>query len=369
MKVLIQFDKKPLLFRDPVYVISCEEPSSFDACFGKIEDAIERGYYLAGFISYEAGYCFEESLAGPAKRDFPLMRMGVYDSPIAVSPPPAPKHPRISLKDMRLNIPYDDYFLNIGSIREYIENGDVYQVTYCVKFLFTFRGDPFSLYNVLLREQPVPYPAYIESGGFHILSLSPEMFLRKMSSRIMTKPMKGTWPRGGNIISDAVAGIRFKYDKKNRAENVMIADLLRNDLGRMGTGIKAPKLFEVTKYRKLHQMTSTITGELDARIPVREIFASLFPSGSVTGAPKIRAMRIIRELEREDRRIYTGAIGYITPERDMYFNIPIRTLLIREGAGEMGVGGGIVWDSTPRGEWEEGLLKAKFLTDYARNML
>lgn len=369
MKVLIQFDKKPLLFRDPVSVISCEEPSSFDACFGKIEDAIERGYYLAGFISYEAGYCFEESLAGTGKRDFPLMRMGVYDSPVPVSQPPVPRHPRISLKDMRLNTPYDDYFLNIGRIRGHIENGDVYQVTYCVKFMFTFRGDPFSLYNVLLREQPVPYPAYIESGGFHILSLSPEMFLRKRSSGIMTKPMKGTWPRGSNIISDAVAGIRFKYDKKNRAENVMIADLLRNDLGRMGKGIKAPKLFEVTKYRKLHQMTSTITGELDSRIPVREVFASLFPSGSVTGAPKIRAMRIIRELEGEDRRIYTGAIGYITPERDMYFNIPIRTLLIREGVGEMGVGGGIVWDSTPRGEWEEGLLKAKFLTDYARNML
>jgi para-aminobenzoate synthetase/4-amino-4-deoxychorismate lyase len=320
-------------------------------------------------MSYEAGYCFEESLGGNTQRDFPLICLGVYDSPVKVMAPAVTAYPRISLKDMRLNVSYDDYLLNIGRIRDYIENGDVYQVTYCIKFLFTFRGDPFSLYKVLLGEQPVPYPAYIETDGFHILSLSPEMFIRKRSSHIMTKPMKGTWPRGSNILSDMVAGIRFKYDKKNRAENVMIADLLRNDLGRVGRNIKAPKLFEVTKYRKLHQMTSTVTGEVDRSIPVRQIFSSLFPSGSVTGAPKIRAMQIIRGLETEDRRIYTGAIGYITPERDMFFNIPIRTLLIREGSGEMGVGGGIVWDSTPRGEWEEGLLKAKFLTDYARNMI
>jgi len=369
MKVLIQFENKPLLFRDPVSVISCEDPSSLWECFARMEGAIEKGYYLAGFFSYEAGYSFEECLGGDTRRDFPLLRMGVYHAPVAVRMPPAPARPRVSLGDMRPNISYEDYHSDITAIREYIKNGDVYQVTYCIKFLFRFRGDPFSLYRILLREQPVPYPAYIDTGSHHILSLSPEMFIRKEGPHITTKPMKGTWPRGGNVISDTVAGIRFKYDAKNRAENVMIADLLRNDLGRMGTGIKAPKLFEVTKYRKLHQMTSTITGEIDARIPFRQVFSSLFPSGSVTGAPKIRAMRIIRELEGEERRIYTGAIGYISPERDMFFNIPIRTLLIRDGAGEMGVGGGIVWDSTPRGEWEEGMLKAKFLTDYARNML
>ena len=142
----------------------------------------------------------------------------------------------------------------------------------------------------------------------------------------------------------------------------MIADLLRNDLGRVGTNIKAPVLFEVAKYNTLCQMTSTVTGHVDKDISFYELFASLFPSGSVTGAPKIRAMEIIRGLEKEERRIYTGAIGYITPDRDMYFNIPIRTLLITNGSGEMGIGGGIVWDSTPEGEWDEGLLKAKFLT-------
>jgi para-aminobenzoate synthetase/4-amino-4-deoxychorismate lyase len=172
-----------------------------------------------------------------------------------------------------------------------------------------------------------------------------------------------------NAVSDIIAGIRFKRDGKNRAENVMIADLLRNDLGKVAGKIKVPRLFEIAKYRKLHQMTSTVTGEMDNRAPFIDIFSSLFPSGSVTGAPKIRAMRIIKELENEERRIYTGTIGYITPQRDMFFNVPIRTLLLEDGAGEMGVGGGIVWDSTPKGEWDEGLLKARFLTDYANNML
>jgi para-aminobenzoate synthetase/4-amino-4-deoxychorismate lyase len=228
--------------------------------------------------------------------------------------------------------------------------------------LFDLSGDPLCLYNILLREQPVPYPAYIEGEGFHILSCSPEMFIKKEGERIATKPMKGTWPRGGGFIRDILSPLRLKYDRKNRAENVMIADLLRNDLGRVGSRIRAPRLFEVNRYNTLCQMTSTVTGAVRRDIPIYDLFASLFPSGSVTGAPKMRAMQIIRELEKEERNIYTGAIGYITPRRDMFFNIPIRTLLIRQGKGEMGIGGGIVWDSTPQGEWEEGLLKARFLT-------
>jgi para-aminobenzoate synthetase/4-amino-4-deoxychorismate lyase len=143
----------------------------------------------------------------------------------------------------------------------------------------------------------------------------------------------------------------------------MIVDLLRNDLGRVGKEISVPSLFSVTAYRTLFQMTSTVTGQVRPDMAIRDFFAALFPSGSVTGAPKIRAMEVIRSLEREDRRIYTGAIGYITPKRDFYFNIPIRTVLLRGGLGEMGIGGGIVWDSTPEGEWQEGLIKARFLTD------
>lgn len=363
MKILIQFEKKPLLFRDPEFIISCSDPSLFTSCFNDIENALKKGYYLAGFVSYEAGYCFEERLGENKIYDFPLIHMGVYKAPLRNKISLSIKTCENRLKALRLNISQPDYFSDINIIRDYIAKGDVYQITYCIKLLFDFYGDPFSLYAKLLREQPVPYPAYIQTDKFNILSLSPEMFIKKTSTHAVTKPMKGTWPRGNNVISDLIAPLRLKYDKKNRAENVMIADLLRNDLGRVGVNIKAPRLFEVAKYATLCQMTSTVTGEVDKDTPVYDLFASLFPSGSVTGAPKMRAMDIIRELEGEERKIYTGAIGYISPDRDMFFNIPIRTLLIRDEVGEMGIGGGIVWDSTPQGEWDEGMLKAKFVTE------
>jgi len=362
MKILIQFEKTPLLFQGQESIISCNNPSSFAACFKDIESALESGYHVAGFFSYEAGYCFEERLLENKTYDFPLIYMGVYKAPIRdkVSIKASPF--QNSLRDLRLNISQGDYFSDINTIRDYIAIGDVYQITYCIKLLFNFKGDPLSFYAGLLREQPVPYPAYIETDEFSILSLSPELFIKKTAGHVVTKPMKGTWPRGNNMISDLMAPFCLKYDRKNRAENVMIADLLRNDLGRVGMNIKAPKLFEVAKYATLCQMTSTVTGSVDKAISLYGLFASLFPSGSVTGAPKMRAIEIIRKLEKEERKIYTGAIGYITPDRDMFFNIPIRTLLVSNGSGEMGIGGGIVWDSTPEGEWNEGMLKAKFLT-------
>ncbi|MFH1128184.1 MAG: chorismate-binding protein [Candidatus Omnitrophota bacterium] len=366
MKVLINFENKSLLFQGPKSIISCFNPSLFNDCFQEIESALAKGYYLAGFLSYEAGYCFEDRLRENKIYEFPLICLGVYDAPLSGKTGIEKCGPfKGVLGGLRLNISPDDYFLNIEVIRDYIAQGEVYQITYCIKLLFSFKGDPFSLYNVLLQEQPVPYPAYIETDKFHILSCSPEMFIKKEGRHVLTKPMKGTWPRGLEAISDFFARIRFQYDQKNRAENVMIADLLRNDLGRVGLDIKTPRLFEVARYNTLYQMTSTVTGQVNKDIPVTKLFASLFPSGSVTGAPKIRAMQIIKELEGEVRKIYTGAIGYIAPNKDLFFNIPIRTLLIHGEVGEMGIGGGIVWDSTPLGEWNEGLLKARFLTDIA----
>ncbi len=366
MKVLTQFEKKPCLFSNPEFIISCYDPSLMLSSFKDMERALSRGYYLAGFLSYEAGYCFEEKLARRGLYDFPLLYFGVYKSvsqnKVELSRLPFGKLP----ENIRLNIKRNEYSLNINTIRDYIAKGDVYQITYCIKLLFEFYGPAFSLYSQLLKEQPVPYPAYIETDQFQILSLSPELFIKKESTHMVTKPMKGTWPRGQGALSDFFAPLRLKYDLKNRAENVMIADLLRNDLGRLGLDIKAPTLFEVARYRTLCQMTSTITAKVDKDVSVYKLFSSLFPSGSVSGAPKISAMEIISRLEQEERKIYTGAIGYITPGKDMFFNIPIRTLLIQDNCGQMGIGGGIVWDSTPDGEWNEGLLKAKFLTDLAK---
>jgi len=366
MQVLTQFERKSFLFRDPEFIISCYDPSLFASTFEDIEDALKKGYYLAGLFSYEAGYCFEEKLRKDKPYDFPLVYLGAYKAPQQNKVSRTESSSQNFPENLRLNITQGEYSSKIESIRDYIAKGDVYQITYCIKLLFEFHGNPFCFYSQLLREQPVPYPACIATDKFHILSLSPELFIKKESTRVVTKPMKGTWPRGSGLFSDLIAPFRLKYDGKNRAENVMIADLLRNDLGRVGLKIRAPSLFEVARYKTLCQMTSTVKGRVDKDVSIYKLFASLFPSGSVTGAPKIRAMEIINELEKEERRIYTGAIGYITPDKDLFFNIPIRTLLLRGNSAEMGIGGGIVWDSTARGEWEEGLLKAKFLTGLSK---
>jgi para-aminobenzoate synthetase/4-amino-4-deoxychorismate lyase len=362
MRVSIRFENKPLIFNNPRNIISCFNSRDFAASFEDMEAALKAGYYLAGFLSYEAGYCFEEQLSEDRRYDFPLVYFGVYDEPLREERAGGKRTWDATLNGLRLNIDFNNYSKDIQAIRNYIRLGDVYQITYCIKLFFDLEVDTFKLYNTLLLRQPVPYPAYVDAGDFQILSLSPEMFIKKQGSRVVTKPMKGTWPRGEDLVGDFLAKYRLKFDKKNRAENVMIADLLRNDLGRVGNRVRAPKLFEVAKYATLHQMTSTVTAELDKEIPVYDLFAAIFPSGSVTGAPKIRAMQIIRELEREERRIYTGAIGYISPDKDLFFNVPIRTILNRNAKAEMGIGGGIVWDSTSEGEWNEGLLKARFIS-------
>lgn len=364
MQVLTQFEKKSKLFKNPEFIIACTDPANFKAVFAEIERALAQGYYLAGFLSYEAGYYFEKKLFVNKQYDFPLIYLGVYKQ--ALREKIIKSDPEFLLDNLRLNITQEQYTSNINAIRDYIAQGDVYQITYCLKLLFEFYGHPLSLYYQLLKEQPVPYPAYLETDKFSILSLSPELFIKKNSTHLLTKPMKGTWPRGKGWFTDLIAPLRLKFDRKNRAENVMIADLLRNDLGRLGVQIKAPTLFEVARYRTLCQMTSTVTAKVKRDISIYDLFAAIFPSGSVTGAPKIRAMEIINGLEKNQRKIYTGAIGYITPDKDMFFNIPIRTILVENNLAEMGIGGGIVWDSTPLGEWNEGLLKAKFLTAHSK---
>jgi len=359
MQVLIEFEKKPLLFSDPEDIITCKNIAEVPLCFEKMEKALSQGKHLAGFLSYEAGYAFEDKLVKEREFNFPLVQFGVFKKPRGSGI--GDRGSGVKVESKGLNITKEKYFENIGKIRGHIGAGDVYQITYCIKFLFDFLGQPYSLYNKLKKDQPVPYPAYIETPDFKILSLSPEMFIKKRGEHVITKPMKGTWPKGSNLFTDILAGRKLHKDPKNRAENIMICDLLRNDLGRVGTNIKAPKLFEVARYTTLHQMTSTVTGKVQKDIPIYDLFKAIHPSGSVTGAPKIRAMQIIRDIEKEQRKIYTGAIGYITPQKDLFFNVPIRTLLIGDGRCEMGVGGGIVWDSTAQGEFDEGMLKAKFL--------
>jgi para-aminobenzoate synthetase/4-amino-4-deoxychorismate lyase len=215
----------------------------------------------------------------------------------------------------------------------------------------------------------VAYSAFVNVADHHILSLSPELFFRIDAGRIVTRPMKGTMPRGLDSAGDAQQSIKLQNDPKNCSEHVMIVDLLRNDLGRicnMGT-IQVEDIFSVERYETLLQMTSTISGTLQPGLGYYDIFKSMFPSGSITGAPKIRTMQIIRELEQKPRGIYTGAIGFMSPNGSSVFNVAIRTIVLKNGAAHMGVGGGIVADSDPAEEYRECLLKAGFLTRHPRN--
>jgi len=359
MEIQILFERQNRFFRDPAEKLTAWRPEEIPGLFDRLEHALDRGCHVAGFLSYEAGRAFEPALAGTRETSgFPLAQFGVFHG-IAPGPPPPPPTP--TRVERRLAIDEAAYRANIGRIRDYIRAGDVYQITYCARYELWITGDPIALFHRLLRHQPVPYPAWFRSEEATLLSLSPELFFRKTGNRIVTRPMKGTWRRGGNPLTDWWGRRRLHYDEKNRAENVMIVDLMRNDLGRVGSQVHVPTLFDVASYTTLHQMTSTVAAEVPPGIRAFDLFRALFPSGSVTGAPKVRAMQIIEEVEPEPRRIHTGAIGYITPSREMFFNVAIRTLLVREGRGEMGVGGGIVWDSTPEGEFAECQLKATFL--------
>lgn len=363
MKIRFDFDKKHFIFENPKEVVTAHRNHELSSVFHHLEEWTKAGDYAAGFLSYEAGLQLENKLKDDRQFDFPLMCFGRFSTPKKTKPLPPYSGAPLTVKNVQHNISRKNYFQDIQAIHDFIEEGEVYQITYCFKLRFDYEGDSFALYHKLLSDQWMPYTAHFQMKEFDLISLSPELFIKKEGSRILSKPMKGTWPINGNFINDLTGGVQLKFDKKNRAENVMIADLLRNDLGRIAKNIRAPKLFDVARYKTLFQMTSTITGDLDPHTPFEDIFRGIFPSGSVTGAPKIRAMQVIKELEQEERKIYTGAIGYITPERSMYFNIPIRTILKEGNKAELGIGGGIVWDSTAQGEWDEGHWKARFLTD------
>lgn len=359
MEIYIGFDQQHRVFRNPINELQAWRREEIPRVFAAVESALRSGCFVAGLLSYEAGYAFEDRFAGVGTSDFPLMRLGVFKNMEADAP--AARGQGATHIQREMEVSFDTYRQNIETIREYIRRGDVYQITYCVRNRFRYEGDAAAMFWRLLKRQPVPYPALVLARDWQILSLSPELFFRKSGPDIVTKPMKGTWRRGANFLTDWIHRRKLHFDEKNRAENVMIADLMRNDLGRIGTRVRVPRLFEVASYTTLHQMTSTVTARVPADLPVSELFRVLFPSGSVTGAPKIRAMEIIREVEPAPRRIHTGAIGYMTPAREMMFNVAIRTLLLRGADGEMGVGGGIVWDSTPEGEYQECRIKSAFL--------
>jgi para-aminobenzoate synthetase/4-amino-4-deoxychorismate lyase len=366
------------LFLDPAEIITCFNLDAIPQVFQQLESFLDRGYWAAGFFSYEMGYGLEDF---KVKRSFssPLIWLGIFKRPLIFnhlearflnSPSPSPERTGVNLsykykiKDIGLNERLPEYISNIQRVKDYIAQGLTYQVNYTIKCKFKFQGSSIGLYKNLRDAQPVAYSALIRDRQFSLLSFSPELFFRKEGRLITVRPMKGTISRGRTEKEDRLQTKVLKASQKDRSENIMIVDLLRNDLGRISeTGsVRVSKLYTVERYKTLFQMTSTIQAKLKNNISLYEFFKSIFPSGSVTGAPKIRTMGIIRELEKQERRVYTGTVGFFKPNRDGVFNVAIRTLLLEGKSGEMGIGSGIVYDSDPEREYKECELKAQFFT-------
>jgi para-aminobenzoate synthetase/4-amino-4-deoxychorismate lyase len=368
------------LFLHPVDTIVAHTPGELPQVFARIESALRQGFHVAGFFSYECGTHFGRSGGGSVEAgELPLAWLGVYRKPFVFdhaqgrfegpAPEPFPKLPAatgtdITPESIALEIAPAEYSDRILRIKEYIAAGDTYQVNFTDRVSFPVQARPSALYAALSRQQSVAYGAFLNVAGHHILSFSPELFFRMDGGRIVTRPMKGTMARGLDAVEDRQASLRLQNDEKNRAEHVMIVDLLRNDLGRIcQTGsVVVEDLFSVEKYETLLQMTSSIAGQMRPGVSYYEIFRSMFPCGSITGAPKLRTMEIIRELEQRPRGVYSGAIGFISPGGSAVFNVAIRTLTMKDGLAFMGVGGGIVADSDPHDEYRECQLKAAFLT-------
>ncbi|MGK2922844.1 MAG: aminodeoxychorismate synthase component I [Methyloceanibacter sp.] len=364
---------RSLLFTAPQEIVCVSEPGGIEAALQKISDGLARGLHAAGYFAYELGYCLEPKLRGllPEGRDTPLFWIGLFKEPQPLNDDETRRwlethggaeHAKIS--NLRLSWTREQYGSAFKSVKDYITAGDVYQINLTQKFFFDFDGDAAALYAALRRKQRVAYGALIATPELSVLSLSPELFFRREGQHMSTRPMKGTAPRGRTPREDARLKTWLAMDEKQRAENLMIVDLLRNDLARVSRigSVEVTDLFTVETYRSVHQMTSGITAELRSDMGLGDMLHALFPCGSVTGAPKVRAMEIIRELEGGPRGVYTGAIGHIAPSGDCQFNVAIRTVVLDGQSGEMGIGGGIVADSKEDSEYEECLLKAHFLT-------
>ncbi len=355
--------------------IRCFEGASLSAAFNTIEKLRAEGKYLVGAISYEAAYAmpaFKRLVDAPiiADKPFPLLHFIAFEHHELISTEQVSQLLKSQVTNTEsfiynnsLSFDKTEYADQITAVKNYIEGGYTYQVNFTGKYHFDYQGDAVALYLLLRERQKVKYSALFNLKDYQILSLSPELYFRKMGDLLETSPMKGTMPRSNDLDQDIENRDFLKKDPKSLAENLMIVDLLRNDLNRIaysGT-VNVSELFRVESYQTVHQMVSTVIGKINKHMSLQDILHGIFPCGSITGAPKYKTMQIINELETKARKIYTGAIGYITPENDMCFNVPIRTLLLEKGKGELGVGSGIVADSDIDDEFSEVKLKAKFL--------
>lgn len=366
-----------LLFTAPQAELACVSLEEIPGFIQSLEHALAQGHFLAGYFTYEFGYGLERAGSPPQAAQPPLAWLGVFNRPLPWKTSdllnwfhsesfsgPEP----FWLRPLDSGPTSQEYARPFYKIKQYIRQGDTYQVNLTFPLKFQTHGDLACLFWEILRKQPLRYPAFLRGGGRTLLSFSPELFFSRQGSDLQARPMKGTASRRPGTNAGVRAGLAAS--PKERAENLMIVDLLRNDLGRIcrpGT-VRVPRLFQVEAWHDLYQMTSTIRGRLRAGRTWNDILRALYPAGSVTGAPKIRARQIIAELEKENRGVYTGTVGYISPRRQALFAISIRTLEVEcsSGLARYGAGSGVVADSKIRDEWRECRAKAGILFQACR---
>ncbi|MCP8882933.1 aminodeoxychorismate synthase component I [Devosia sp. XJ19-1] len=363
-----------LLFTQPREVLVAHDATTARHALARLAVAHAQGLWVAGYFAYELGFLFEDRLAPllAQRSATPLLWLGLYEAPqplscaeVAAMLDAAGEGRAVGIAPKLDRAAYGEAF---AQVKDFIAAGDTYQVNLTMKAGFRLEGDPLGLYRTLAHSQRTAYGAYIEASDHVVLSRSPELFVSGTGDVLRARPMKGTQKRGRTLAEDAQGRALLAADEKNRAENLMIVDLLRNDLGRIAeTGsVKVTDLFTVETYRSLHTMTSGILARKQPGVDFGMVLENLFPCGSITGAPKLRSMEIIHALEQGPRGLYTGAIGYLAPNGDFAFNVAIRTAVIdAAGQGEIGIGGGIVADSVLEDEYEEALLKLNFLSDPA----
>ena len=351
-------------FTQPIKELKTRDLAEVADLLAQVESYQEQGYYVVGYVSYEAAPAFEEKLAvhkAPLLGEY-LLYFTVHDS-VETSPIPL-TYDDIDLPSNWQEVTSEaDYEKAIAQIHHHLRQGDTYQVNYTVQLKQDLSANPFSIYNRMVVEQEAGYNAYVEHDEMAVISMSPELFFEQNDRELTTRPMKGTTQRGVTDDEDLKEAAWLEQDPKNRSENMMIVDLLRNDMNRISEvgSEHVERLCQVEQYSTVWQMTSTIKSQLREDVDLVVIFRSLFPCGSITGAPKIATMEIIKDLEPQPRGVYCGTIGILLPNGRRIFNVAIRTIQLHQGKAIYGVGGGITWDSTWESEYREVHQKAAVL--------
>lgn len=359
------------LYQAPRETIVVTDDAQLERAFDEIRAAQKGGYHVAGFLSYEAGFALEPKLSSKLagrQPPAPLCWFGIFDDYVEIAtdkvPALLPKPDGSWLGAVRPSISRAAYGEAFDAVENYIAAGDIYQANLTFRASARYAGNPLALYAAIRPRAAAGYGGVIWTGQDWFLSFSPELFFALRDGRVTAKPMKGTAIRGADPISDMALADELRTDPKQRAENLMIVDLLRNDLSRVAraASVEVPHLFAVESYPTVHQMTSTVTAELDHGKDAVDLLRAIYPCGSITGAPKIRAMEIIDEVETSARGVYCGSIGRIDPNGDAAFNVAIRTFHLNEAdkQASLGLGSGVVADSDVTAEWAECLAKGEF---------